>query len=233
MISHTCTATGGFKCVVCLFGYLVPKTNKNRGARRRVIQTKTPAVGRIIHPPQLKTNVQLTHTFRFQCTANGTYNITPDTLLLAAGSVCSVTNTTVVSLMGSCKVNYVEMWVPPASQGQLSTISLEWLGLTPNEPSIEQSDSSVSVAYPAYLRVRPPVRSLGCFWQTTNGNDIFQLIVPSGTLIDVNLSLVMFDQDLARASASVATGVVGETYFLALDGPSSNKLTPIALNTTH
>lgn len=186
-----------------------------------------------MHPPQLKTNVQLSHVYRFMCDNNGTYNITPDTLLLAAGCVCSATNTTVVGIFASCRVNYVEVWAPPASQGALSTVSLEWLGLTPNEPNIEVSDSSVSVAYPAYLRARPPNRSLGCFWQTTNGNDIMQLTVSSGTLIDVSLSLVMFDQDLARPSASVSTGVVGEIYYLALDGPSSNHLTPIAMNTTH
>jgi hypothetical protein len=216
-----------------VLGKMFPKNKQKRGANRRVTQNKTPNVGRIIHPPQLKTNVQLTHTYRFMCNNNGTYNITPDTLLLAAGCVGSVTNTTVVGIFASCRINYLEMWAPPASQGQLSTISCEWLGLTPNEPNIEVSDSSVSVAYPAYLRAKPPMRSLGCFWQTTNGNDICQLTVPSGTLIDVSLSLVMFDQDLARPSSAVATAVVGEIYYLALDGPSSNHLTPIAMATTH
>lgn len=64
---------------------------------------------------------------------------------------------------------------------------------------------------------------------------MFQLGVPAGSIVDLVLDLVLADlpSTTTPVTTAVATATIGVTYYLALDGPSTNDLVPVSLFTTH
>jgi len=178
--------------------------------------------------------VQLQHTFRFTSTSGTVTAITAKGLLLAAGALGTITNSTVTSPFASVKLQKVEIWTPPASQGASSTCSVEWASQS-NANNQEISDTTVSVATPAHVRASPPRNSLASFWQSPGitNNQLFNLIAPAGSIIDVTLSLIMQDDDNGAAiTGAVATAVVGTVYYLALDNVATHIYPPVSLTTT-
>lgn len=203
-----------------------PRQNgrKRRGAARRGVAT---ALG----PGQIRTNIIKRHKFRFL--ASGAFNgtITSSQMLGAAGSICTVANTTLSMKNYSMKVQSVEIWTPPASQGAGATCSVEWIGSN-NSPNEEVSDTSVSTAKPAHLVSRPPANAIAGFWFVAATNtSIMKFVVPSGSIIDLVLDLIEFD-DESPVTRAVATATLGATYYLALDHSTSDVLVPVSLQTT-
>jgi hypothetical protein len=180
-------------------------------------------------PIQIRSNVELRHRFRFVSTNAVSQSVTPNSLMCSAGTMCSVANTTVNSFYGSVKVNQIEMWSPPASQGSSTTCSVDWIGSS-YQPNREYSDTSVSVATPAHVISSPPPMSIASFWQTSSTNTLFTLIAPVGTIIDVHLSLILNDSDESLVTASVTTATLGNIYYLSLD--PNKHYTPVSLTTT-
>jgi hypothetical protein len=109
-------------------------------------------------PSQLRTNIEVRHQFRYTSTS-ATLTAINDTTLIAAAGAMAVSATLGQALFSTVKVNQIEIWTPPASQGVATTCSV----LFPkgyNSPAREITDTSVSVAIPAHVRVQPPQRSL-------------------------------------------------------------------------
>jgi hypothetical protein len=173
----------------------------------------------------------LRHTYRYVSTSGNPTTITPTSLLCSAGTVCTVANTTVVSMFSAVKLNQIEMWSPPASQGASVTCSVDWIG-SANSPNREYSDTSVSVSTPAYVRCPPPPMSLASFWQLASATGICNIVAPVGTIIDVHLSLIMQDDAETQANAAITTGTLGSTYFLSLDSNATHRFTPVSLTST-
>lgn len=184
-------------------------------------------------PPQIKSNIVLKHKYRFTSSANGTYVVPSVALLAAAGSFTKTTNSIVNSLFGSVKLDRIEMWSPPASQGSFATCSVEFIGQT-QANTVEYSDTSVSTAQPAHLNCVPPPQSLASFWQTGAGGgvNLFTIVAPVGSIIDVSLSLILWDDDIGATSTAVATAALGNVYYLALDNATGHSLPPVSLTTT-
>lgn len=205
--------------------------------RKHLSSSSRPAIRRQarvhINPPQISSNVSYGHTFRFVSTSSTATSITPSSLLLAAGAFTSATNTSVVSLCTSVRVNRIEMWSPPASQGASATCSVNFTGTTPQQPDREFSDTTVSTAIPAHVNCKPGPRSLASFWQSASANTLFTLVAPVGTIIDVHIGLYMNDGgDAAPASVGVATAALGNFYYLSLDPNATHRYTPVSLATT-
>jgi len=174
----------------------------------------------------------LSHRFRFVSTSGTATSITPTSLLGAAGTIGTVVNSTVVPMMESIKIREVSIWTPPASQGAAATCSILWVGIANQANNQEVSDTSVSVATPAHVKSRPPRNSLASFWQQASTTSLFTITAPSGSIIDVTLDMIVGD-DENNINISVTTNYVGATYFLALDGPSTHRFTPVSLTTTN
>lgn len=179
----------------------------------------------------IKSNVVLRHKYRFVSTSATSTGVTPQSILCAAGTICTVVNSVCTSFMGSFKVNRVSIWTPPASQGASATCSVDWPGFA-NSPSLEFSDTTVSVATPAYVSCAPPPMSLASFWQVSSATTLFTLVAPVGSIIDVELSLILQDNDVAAAASAVATGILGSYYYLSLDPNATHRYTPVSLTTT-
>jgi hypothetical protein len=188
---------------------------------------------RSLGPIQMRSNLQKVHKFRFVATTAFSGTITSKQMLAASGVVGSVVNTTAILKNYSVRIKEIEMWTPPASQGAAATCAIEWLGSGDNySPSIEISDTSVSVTKPAHIRSRPPVNSGAHLWANGGTTKTFcNLVCPGGTIIDLSLALVENDGE-GPITTTVATAVVGASYYLALDHTVSDLLVPVSLTTT-
>lgn len=213
--------------------------NQRRGVRsfrgrQQAAQAEIARLSREIAPRQFYSNVELKHTFRFSASSAFQQTVTPIFLAAAAGAICSVTNSTLKTIAGSVKVNFIEVWSPPPSQGAATTCSVDFAG-SANNPNREYSDTSVSVTRPAHVLCNPPTQSLCSFWQQASNttSDLFTIAGGAGAIIDVGLSIVLADGDAEPSSVTVTTATLGNVYYLALDGPTSNLLVPVSLATTH
>lgn len=204
-----------------------------RGQRQnlRKRQGYSPKGRRNVNPPQILSNVVKNHTFRYLASSGFSGAISAQMILGAMGTICTTTNSVVTFINESFKVNRISMWAPPASQGAATTVSVNWIG-SMFSPNKEVSDTSVSVSHNSQLHCKPPPLSSASFWQPISGNNVFSLVAPAGTVIDINVSIVEGDDEVI-GTANVATGVLTHTYYLALDGPTSNLLVPVSLATTH
>jgi hypothetical protein len=184
-------------------------------------------------PGQFKANVELNHAFRFYSTNGGLIAVTPTSILGAAGTMCTVGNTTVVTYANSFRINRIRIWggaqVPATTVP--TTVAVDWTGLG-NSPSREVSDTTVSNAFPAFIDTSPPPNSLAAFWQTASSTTIFTLKCPVQSVVEVHLTLILADgnPDSEGTAITVATGTQGSTYWLALD--STHIYPPISLVTT-
>ncbi len=191
-----------------------PRRNSGRGGRQ---------------PPQLRTNVILKHRYRFTSTSGTAQTIIDDDVVGIAGAVCSVANSTLNMIAQSVKIHEIEIWTPPASQGSAATCSVEWLSTY--SPSIEVSDTTVSVSRPAHVVARPPEGSAASFWINPGGTqNIMKLTAPVGSIIDLKCTHVLVDGTVGR-SYTVAAGTLGVLYYLPLDG-ASDVYVPTSLTTT-
>jgi len=199
------------------------KSRKQQGLARRSAAT---------NPPQLSSNVVKNHTFRFLAADDFTGSITNSNIGGALGTICTVALTTCTLINESFKVKNVSMWSPPSMQGDATTVSINWIGSS-FAPNKEYSDTSVSVSRPAQIHCKPPPLSSASFWQSAgSGTGLFNLVAPKGTVIDINLTIVEGDDEENFAATTVAA-VLGNTYYLALDGPVTNLLVPVSLATTN
>jgi len=192
---------------------------------------------RSVKPPQIQSNIIVSHVYRFVSNNGEAITVSSLNLLGAAGVMGTVANTDVQTIFASVKVHSVTMW-GTVTAGDSFTVSCEWEGAAGTIiNNAEASDTSTSVAYPAYLFTRPPKRSSAEFWMPANGTTVFTLTAPSGTIIDVHMSLISQDDDdgqsLANYKIPVSSCTVGTSYYLALDGPASNEYIPVSLTTTH
>jgi hypothetical protein len=202
------------------------RTNRRRGKRR----------GGMNKPPQIKSNIIVRHVYRFVSQDNAIATptaLTPTSLLCAAGTFGITTNTTVRSMFQSVRVNKISAWAPSPFQGTAATVSVEWVGSISSQLSnLEISDTSNSVSTPAIIHAVPPHNSLASFWQQPSNDTLCTMNAPSGTIIDIDLSLILQDDDTSFADTTVATAVVGDTYYLSLDPNATHLYTPVSLRTT-
>jgi len=191
-----------------------------RGAERRVA------------PPQFLSNVSFGHSYRFTSTNSTATALTGTSILCAAGTMGTVVNNTVTSFFLSFKIKKVEIWTPPASQGAAATCSVDWTGSENFSATREVSDTTVSVDRPAYVASRPPAQSAAAFWQGPGTATICTITAPTGSIIDLHLSLILSDGDVAAATTAVTTASVGGVYYMSLDPNATHHYTPVSLATT-
>jgi len=198
--------------------------------RRGKVSPKTSKQNRNT-PPQIRANVEVKHRYRFTSTSGTSTPITPNSLLCAAGTLCTVSNSQVTSLFGSVKLNRIDIWSPPSAQGSTVTCSVDFFG-TSFSPNREYSDTSISVTTPAHVSCSPPPQSLASFWQVNGTTSLCSIVAPTGSIIDVVLSLILIDNDVNQAQSTIATGVLSGAYYLSLDANTTHRYVPVSLVTT-
>lgn len=182
-------------------------------------------------PPQIVANPIVNHRFRFVANSTLAANVTCSNIFGIGGCVAT-SSTTGKPIFQTMKVNRIECWAPPASQGSASTVTV----LFPNalkSPAKDYTDTSVSVAEPAHVIAVPPSQALCSFWFGDSTSDIlFTINAPSGTIIDLWVSGV-FQDGAANANVMVLVGATtGAVYYACLDSltNASGVAKPIALS---
>lgn len=183
----------------------MPKSKNRRGKRKGTSS-----------PPKLLSNITNTHVFRFISTGAFAGNIT-DSLLFGVVGAVSATATAAYSVAQNVKLESVEIWAPPATQGSLVTVSLTWPNSGQN-PAIESTDTTGSVSRMAHIYAKPPKMSLSGFWTAGTGNTVFTLNIPTASIIDVKLRWVQGDSAAAATHQLVTVGAtVGALTYGYLD----------------
>lgn len=181
-------------------------------------------------PPQIKSNVAITHTYRFRSTAGTTTDITQDMLLGIAGGIGTTANSSVTIACSSVKVHSVKIWTPPAAQGAVATCSVLWSAIGFGQ-ILETTDTTVSTATPAHVKAKPPLGSSAYQWQQGGSSVIMTLVAPTGSIIDVHATHIIRDVASANTTFAAAAVTLGVYYWFPLDGTGDVYL-PVSLLTT-
>lgn len=211
-----------------------------RGARR-VRQNKPSGSQRLTerdaqanHIPVFNSTVRWRHQFRFMASSALTgFAITRGFLLnlLSVGdqNVASAGSNLLSRLSSGVKLNRIEMRCPTGSTDvTVTTLALEWQSAL--GPTTEVSDTGTAL-HPPFISSSPPRQSVAGFWSlsgSSEGEGLFLLTVPTGTVIDVWTDHILQDGESPVTQVPTNNPVVGAVYCLALDGITSNVLKPVS-----
>jgi hypothetical protein len=185
--------------------------------------------------PLVTTSPVFTQTMRFSASsATGNLGVSRGDLLNML--VLGVSTSTGYSILECIKLNYMDIYLPPASATNSTNMVLTWLSTLGQNKVVALT--TLGTALPAYVRVRPPKDSFAGLWssnQTTTGGynteNLFSFATATGMVVDVNVSFCLQNQYGAAYTPLVQTSTraisAGVLYTAALDGTSSNVLTPI------
>lgn len=208
-------------------------------------------VPRACKPPQLSTAVYVNHTFRYAATGSfgGSINLTD--IQFALGCMY-VSLHDLYAICNCFKVNSIEIWAWNQTASTTLNVILEWCSAIQqqtiagaatlgNSTGCQRkiTDTSGGEAHPAHIRSHPPKGSLASQWQTLNivptgsalSSALFNLSVPAGAVIDMNVSYYLQDGVFENTStASTNAGTIGNLYYAPLDGvDNANVLIPVGL----
>lgn len=188
-------------------------------------------------PPILQTTVRTNHTFRFR--VNSTCNLTPIGLggVIGAMGVVGKTATSVVAIHTAARLKSIKVWLPALSSA--NTFFIDWVGtviagITPDMSQETSVPDGVTIT--GCITCKPPKGSLAREWLNAGtlsslAQALFTINSPVGAIIDLHVEGCI-SNTVATQTITVATAAVGTFYYLALDGPSSNKVIPQGLLTT-
>ncbi len=182
--------------------------------------------------PQLNTNVVVNHTLRFKnVSAGGVKTAVYSHGLIASLGAVATTATNLVARAISVKINSVEVWGPASASG--SDIAIEWTGPSFSS-SKEYTDTTLSTSEMSHLKCKPPKQSQSPFWiqGTASSTLMFYITSPTNSIVDLNLTWVLVDDETALSNNTFVGAVVGTNYFLALDnrfGGGAGAYNPVGL----
>lgn len=176
------------------------------------------------NPRQLETSIQATHRFRF--VANGAGSTATISRIGLIDLLCVATGaTTAYRVIDAFKIKSVELWSANGLSPDSNTCEIEWLATDNIGNSSTFNDTAVGVNDVAHVFAKPPVGSIASFWnQSSHGStdvSLFRIAVPDGGLIDVVLSVILYDSDTPIAvTGAVAGATQGKFYCRSLDSAS-------------
>jgi hypothetical protein len=182
----------------------------------------------ISHPPQIS-SYGITRDVRLRFVSNAgfigniTYQNLLDTVLLSTTAVLGT------DLFTAVRVNKVEAWAVPAL-GAAATVSVIFDGGVVGAAGDQKlhTDTSMGIE-PAHVSAKPdPLTQAGQF-QASSANNAFELEVPSGTVIDVSMTLRNSVNGEAVAAQNALVGATaGVIYYRGLDGkPVATTVLPV------
>jgi len=186
-------------------------------------------------PPPLNLVVSYNKTFRFQSTSATSSSVTVGALLGAAGTICTTANTGVTTMSSAVRLRKITIFPSPSSTGvgysEIYFASSN-TGYAPDKLKAIDIPEGVTDTRP--VTFVPPAKSLVDDWMNSiiATQVVFYGQISVGSIIDVELDLCL-STVLAPVQITIATGTLGNVYYLPLDGPSSNRWQSSHMNTTH
>jgi hypothetical protein len=184
--------------------------------------------------PQFNSTIQVSRKARYSSGAGGqlvNFGLTRAMLLNHL-----VVNTSANSngrVVSGYKLNRITARCQPPGglATSIITTSVEWTSTY--GPSKISSGSSMGI-HNAQLSAKPPRQSLASFWSLTGSGEtdvIAILNFPTGTVVDIDYSIILQDGEAPVNVVTTAAGVVGTLYMLYLDGSASGQFAPVSYKT--
>jgi hypothetical protein len=188
-------------------------------------------------PPMFRSSLVLRHSFRYKLTAAVTF---PTTIDVSSDDVLNaylmaLTATTSARVIYSAKIRRIRMWGPPAALGSASTeVGLDLQGGSTTNgfaPSMAFSDSPMGLQS-GYIDVHPSDEYAAGWWLSNALTSIklFELYGPVGTIIQLDVDLVLNDSESATSGPALTGASAGQIYGRYLGGTTNAP--PVGLNVT-
>jgi len=207
----------------CVKTYVVASFKSNT---RRRSATNRRSNNHSMAPPPYHPDTVVGRTFRFQAAEALDYVAVSSTDLLNL-MVMAKTATTTARLIAAIKVRHVEVWGAMSSSLIPVTASVEFTrtGDVGSKRDLF-SDTSMGSNRPAYVSAKPSSKSAAGMWASTAGTaaEIFRLSCPDNSIIDVHVTMTLFNVDDAVAGPGAAGATAGTVYYAPLSGASAETL---------
>jgi len=172
-------------------------------------------------PPQFQANIALARKYRFNSSSGATFAVTTNTLLFAAGTVAE-TNILAVAIFVAVRLKRIRIWgVAPTGGVPASFVSVSFNSGTANFGNQKEfRDDSINSSQPPYLSCTPPKLSLASDWVIGGNVTLFNLSCSNGSVIDVDVELVMgdFNNTVSGLTQATVGNTAGGVYYYPLDG---------------
>lgn len=186
-------------------------------------------------PPAIDVNMTFRRRVYFGVPSGANLvNVTPATLCGALGTVCYVANSTVAAICSMVRINSVTMWTPYSVSVIPVQCELFWAaGATNNTKEVDLvRPLPYGISNTGGMKFVPPADTLlDKWWKGSVTSSLFTVYAPTGSILLLDVEAQQSNV-FAGPTFTVSTATLGAQYFLALDGPSSNKIVPIGLTTT-
>jgi hypothetical protein len=208
---------------------LVP-VELTRAHRLSLLKGRHQKMGSVQLPPSIQTTPCVSHVFRFSAGMSANNAVTVPTLLGSLGGICTVTNSKLVQFASSAMIRSVTIWPSPTGAG-VDDCAIYWStaagSRVPDGAKSKILPEGITIT--TAIRSRPPRGSLAGTWFTNQDSfGLFHVVCGSGSIVDVAVNY-RISNVLLPISTTIVSGVLGVPYYLALDGPSINNLTPVEL----
>jgi len=185
-------------------------------------------------PPKWDASGHFRRKMRYAASTAGTnaVGVTINDLFGALGGTCTTTNSTLTCWFSSVKINSVCIFMVGGSNG-----SVIWNSPTTGIGRDTEPNTSIvsNTTQPHCIKSTPPRASMSGDWinsTLTSTTLLFTCVVPQGAVVDVSIEMTL-SNSYTPQQVVIGTGLNGNPYYLALDGPTTNNLRPIDLPTTH
>jgi hypothetical protein len=203
---------------------------------RGTVMSGVPQAIKLDLPPPFDATTRLSIHRRYRCTSTATAITVSIGELFATAGCVAITTTSVYSFVSAFLLKRVDIWPPQSST--TDRILVSWSqqsagGYVPDSSFINTLPDGITVANG--YRFRPPKKSLLADWLTASigtGEIVMYISCPTGSIIDLHGSACLAN-NFTSSSYTVSSAVAGVTYYLALDGPSTNMFVPMGVTTTH
>jgi len=203
-----------------------------RGPRPRFTSART--MSPLSHPPQISPQIAIRQRLRYTCTTSVnqvgiSYADLCDTIFVATSGTAGF------DLFDAVRVHAVEVWYSPSQSAAPGQVAVTFSGTAGGSAGDGRtwSDQSMGVT-PAHVRAVPDPLSNAGLWQATGGAFAFTLTCPSGSVIDLTMSMRTVAQTAPIPIQNAGLGMRGgDVYFRGLDGiPASTTSLPAVAPTT-
>jgi hypothetical protein len=195
---------------------------------------KSPLDNQISLPPMLDVTVKAHHRYRFRASSACQNQAVGVGSIIQAIGVIAATTTHVYSMASSFKIDAITIY-PPQVAGS-DSVSINWssgasFGIT--------QDSEMSRTLPDGITTtgkcvfKPSRYDLSADWLSANNgasNSVFAVTCPTGSIIDLDIDFTLCNVFGGADVGITGPATVGSVYYTALDGPGSNKIRPVLLN---
>jgi len=189
--------------------------------------------GRSSLPPEIQCTPVLRRTFGFQVNVNAAAtNVSGIDISGALGGICTIVNSKFQPWASTFRIREIRIWPSPSTSGFQQAVVSWALALSNQVKDDEKFQALPEGCTETRMMVsRPPRGAIASMWQAPTASSIFLLSISAGAIVHFDVEYTLSNQ-ITAGNMTIVSGVLGQIYYLALDGPTTNIVRPIGLPTT-